>query len=99
MSPQERGAHTPSPWEAVYSVGEWIIKSARGKYIGGLMIGGRECRANARLIAAAPDYHEGTGRILARHDAEAVKANFARCGCEVCATLRPIYAKATGARP
>lgn len=50
--------YAPGPWSAVRSAGEWIIKCAQGKYVGGLMIGNAQCEANARLVAAAPELLE-----------------------------------------
>ena len=52
--------------------------------------------ANAHLIAAAPDYHEASLAMIARHDAEAKAANFDKCGCENCKPFRAIAAKAEG---
>ncbi len=56
----------------------------------------QELAANARLIAAAPDYHEAAVSICARHDEKARRCNFDSCGCEDCKPFRPIIAKATG---
>lgn len=55
-----------------------------------------EVQANAHLIATAPDYHEAAIEMIERHDAEARRCNFDRCGCENCKSFRPIVAKAEG---
>lgn len=55
-----------------------------------------EHNANARLIAAAPEYHEAAVRMLNIHDEQARRSNHTRCGCDECNAFRPIVAKAGG---
>lgn len=93
--------HTPGPWVAENS----SVIGPDNKIICGCIRGSvdrkshEEDYATARLIAAAPEYHEAAVSILADHDDEAVSCNFSRCGCALCKVLRPIVAKATGAAP
>ena len=103
MSPQERGAHTPGPWQVAERYNCVDVRAVEGPFVAdcnaSFAIDWKTKEANARLIAAAPDYHEEVGRILAEHDEEAQACNFSRCGCPVCKSLRPIHAKAAGTQP
>jgi hypothetical protein len=71
--------HTPAPWKAVY-FGKttfsdwcgWYIQRANGVGLAKIAtidsidyLTGTECRANARLIAAAPDLLEALEKIAA----------------------------------
>jgi hypothetical protein len=55
-----------------------------------------ECRANARLIAAAPDFFQEACDLVMRHDYAAGLANFNQCGCPDCTPFRAVIAKAEG---
>ena len=96
-------AHTPGPWHVGEEKqdNEDCIIAESGKHV---VCSGHEydqCgiigqRADAALIAAAPDFYEAAVVMLAAHDQHARECNFTRCGCEECKMFRPIVAKAEG---
>lgn len=66
---------------------DWILQNPLGK---------ERAKANAHLIAAAPDFYSEANAMIERHDAEARKADFDSCGCEDCRPFRAIVKKARG---
>lgn len=53
------GGHTPGPWRSASTHGEYVIRSnSNQRYIAGVVTGDSECRANAHLIAAAPELYK-----------------------------------------
>ena len=62
-----------------------------------------EAKERAEFILAACNSHDDLLAALAalrrRHDAKAVAANFASCGCEDCNEARTALAQATGGQP
>lgn len=72
------GEHTPGPWRAEHTGYYWQVSSAEGtvtdacpsQFIGGGTIENPSPRekANARLIAAAPDLLEALQKLVALHD-------------------------------
>lgn len=97
--------HTPGPWEQADSFGAsptgTAVKAASDNYLVASCTGyyGREgAVANARLIAAAPEYFDGTADLLAYE--EAVEAGDDERAMLLYASairkLRAAQAKATG---
>jgi hypothetical protein len=56
-------------------------------------------RAGAEALRRASDYYSAAREMIRRHDADAVAANFTRCGCEDCKPFRAIVAKAGSGTP
>lgn len=91
--------HTPGPWTVLEFPDEKFVEVRANEgysIVAHVFFNNGNRDETARLIAAAPDYHEAAIAILKAHDEDAVRSNFARCGCGVCSDLRPIVAKATG---
>jgi hypothetical protein len=95
-------SHTPGPWDwdgALRPSGNgsfFFYVVAAGKKLCAIWEPNENREANARLIAAAPDYHASARMLVWKHDDAAHKAGFGKCGCADCAPFRPIIAKAEG---
>jgi hypothetical protein len=104
-----RTTHTPGPWKAdrmgcfIFAHdGQMPVCETRGwGYLTGFEKRDDDDataiqKANAQLIATAPDYHKAAREIVGRHDTHAVACNFDRCGCDDCKPFRALIAKAEG---
>jgi hypothetical protein len=97
--------HTPGPWRV--HCDRWV-KATRGDHDGEILVAptywmehvAEEAAANARLIAAAPEYHAATENVLAE-----VRLLGSTSAAHVGGLLRAIldlqavHTKATGATP
>jgi len=63
--------HTRGPWLAECRVGDWLVISEADTYAVAYPNSprGDQAEANARLIAAVPEYFDGTADLLAYEDA------------------------------
>lgn len=89
-------APRPTPDESPIDIEGARIAGCRVAFIEEQNVGVDAADANARLIAAAPDYHRTAVEMCERHDKDARAANFEHCGCVDCAPFRPIIARAGG---
>jgi hypothetical protein len=99
--------HTPGPWRSsidLTSVQDRIFATVDGKSVTVASIQSYRTKtidratrgANARLIAAAPDFYHEACDLVMRHDYAAGLANFNQCGCPDCTPFRAVIAKAEG---
>lgn len=87
---------TPGPWEIeVTDLGEYI-NAPDGSTIAGIWFVGEPTKANAHLIAAAPELYEALEKalqsMLTDNDQVAID-----CDCRVCLLRREAIAKARAA--
>lgn len=105
MDQQDKGAHTPGPWEAKQEfANRWRIEAPTGPDCIPLSVGfacttalevgvsNHNTAANARLIAAAPELYEALRWMVQRAD----EAGYPDGAC--LAMARAALAKATGSQ-
>ena len=90
--------HTQGPWEVI---GGTVIVSKEDRYYIAHtpeVAEDRfwETRANARLIAAAPELLEALESLIREHDCEASAFEDSLCECKLCTPARAAIAKARG---
>lgn len=100
--------HTPGPWTADFGPRYAIVSADVGVTIGSIGNEAVAWQANARLIAAAPDYDKASRKLIAAFDelqatttAERIitgrsDAALRKASNEAIAELRAAIAKATG---
>ena len=94
-------SHTPGPWIAVetedsdypYCVQQTLADDGDGYYVAAIVAGQEDCKATARLIAAAPDLLEAARLALA--ESERADIHF-RSTSPATLALRTAIAKAMG---